>query len=131
MRTLGGDDNRRTSAIVQQMAGVGEGGTQGDSTCLTVDNAADGTDTARLVIVLAIAQTEINSWSLGDEFVDGAVLCNEVERLILGDAEIGIHLTVVGHGDQRFADVAADERTHMPGNHRGHAVDRTLHFSIA
>ena len=126
-----GQDYRRTAAIMQEMAAIGECGAQGDSTRLRVDRSADGADAAFLGILLTVAQAEADGRGLGDELADGTVLRDEVERLVLADAEIDVHLRVVGHRHQRFADVAADERPYMPRYHGGHTADGTLHFGIA
>ena len=77
---------------MQQSTLVGEGGTQRDSTSLGVNRSADGTDGALLVVVLSVVQAQTDSWRLADELLNGAILCDEVECLILADAEIDVHL---------------------------------------
>ena len=77
---------------MQQTTLVGEGGAQRDSTRLVVDGSADGADGALLVVVLAVVQAQTDGWRLADELLDRAILCDEVEGLILADAEIDVHL---------------------------------------
>ncbi len=112
------------------MTAVGEGGTQRHSTRLGINGAADGTDAPFLAVLLPVAQPKFHGRRLADKPGDGTILCHEVEHLVLGDAEIGVCLAVVGHSDQRLTDAAAHERPHMPGNHRRHAAHRALHLRI-
>ena len=112
------------------MAAVGEGSTQRHSPRLSINSTTDGTDTPGLAVLLTVAQPQLHGRRLADKLGDRSVLRHEVEYLILGDAEIGVCLAVVGHGDQRLTDAAAHERPYVPGNHRRHAAHRTLHLRI-
>ena len=127
---MGGDHHTATAPVVQQVAGIGEGGSQRHGTRRGIDRPADGVDTSLLGIGLAIAQLEADGRGLLHKRLHRAVLSDEINSLVFGNREIGIHLVVVGHRDQRLADVTADERTHMPGNHRGNTADGALHLSI-
>ena len=130
VRTMSRHYDGSTATILQQMSTVGEGGTQCDGSRLRIDRTTDSRDPSRLAIVLAIAQAQIHGWCLPDEVRHRTILCYEVENLFFGHAEVGKRLTVVSHGDQRLGNTAADERAHMPGDHRCHPTHRTLHLGI-
>ena len=130
IRAMRGHHHRSTTAVMQQMTTVRECSTQRDSTCLDIDSPADGTDTSRFLVLFAVAQSKRHLGGFLDECLNGTVLTDKVEGLILAYAEIDIHLCVVGHRHQWLADVATNEGAYMPGNHRCHTADGALHLRI-
>ena len=79
------------------MVAIGECSSQRDSTSLGIHRTTHSTDASLLFVGLSVVQAEPHRWSLADKCRDGAVLADQIERLIFANAEIDVHLRVIGH----------------------------------
>ena len=83
-----------------------------------------------MAVRLSIAHQQFYGRCLLDEIAHGSILLQQVNALVLCDAEIGVDLAVIGDGDQWLGNGAAHQGTYMIGNHASHTVHRTTHHGV-
>ena len=110
------------------MLRIGEYGTQRNGTRLCIHRTTDSINASFHGILRSTGQSQLDAGGLADEIGCRAVTVYQIDDGTFRHRKIGIHLFVVSHRYQWFADVAAYQCAYMPGNHRRHTVHGALYL---